>query len=341
LTEAYKPQFYYWEAIECIRRLLLGSVVGVISTNPVVAPVLGLACSTGFSLLFTAYRPFQNAYDSSLGILLSNTVSIFFLAALIVLAGFIGEDDSNSQNAVDGIMVGGLLLGPLFIFVQLVRGNMKLIATAASCPKKAKSGENPTADLPTENTATTESAGNDESAAAKDLPFVVARTTSDSSLVEESKAGREETKTHKVLSSRSGRRSHPALSRASSLVVPSLHSPRTSKSFAGPAASGYISRSASRSGRISVTARSMSSSFSPSVNVGDNISAESIALSLKSPGAEQKGGNANDFEVEGGNVAQDPSLAFQTGQKAVGGPNEKKKGGQVLAEAKKKGIAYV
>jgi len=339
LTEAYKPQFYYWEAIECIRRLLLGSVVGVISTNPVVAPVLGLACSTGFSLLFTAYRPFQNAYDSSLGILLSNTVSIFFLAALIVLAGFIGEDDSNSQNAVDGIMVGGLLLGPLFIFVQLVRGNMKLIATAASCPKKAKSGENPTADLPTENTATTESAGNDESAAAKDLPFVVARTTSDSSLVEESKAGREETKTHKVLSSRSGRRSHPALSRASSLVVPSLHSPRTSKSFAGPAASKYISRSSYRSGRISVSARSMSSS--PSSNVGDNNSAGLIASSLESPGAKQEGGNARDFEFECDNVAKKTSLAFQIGQKETGGPNEKEEGGQVLAEATEDGVEYV
>jgi len=188
LTEAYKPQFYFWEAIECIRRLLLASVVGIISKDEVVAPVFGLLVSLGFTFLFTAFRPFQNSDDSTLGIILSNAVSVFFLAALIVLAGFIGDDDANSQSSFGVTLIVVFLLGPLFILVRSAGGNMKMIATAAFSPPKTTGGKQPRTDLEDENTATTESADNDESAATNDLPLVVGGATSKSSSVEGSES---------------------------------------------------------------------------------------------------------------------------------------------------------
>jgi len=362
LTEAYKPQFYFWEAIECIRRLLLASVVGIISKDQVVAPVLGLVFSLAFTFLFTAYRPFQNADDSTLCIILSNAVSVFFLAALIVLAGFIGEDDAKSQSSFGIILIVVILLGPLFILIRSVSGNMKMIVAAAFCHKKKKGSKQPTADLATENTATTESAGKDESAAANDLPPVVGGTTSKSFLVEgsegfaesetrpmllrgksprpssrfevvstteedqekEAKAGREESKSHKVPSTQIGRSSHLSSSRTSSSVAPALQSPRASKSFSVATNSGYISRasssslSSSRSGHMSSAARSKSSSPS---HFGEIDSAGMMATPSKSSGAED------------GNIAQGSSSALQTGYEAAGGPDEKEKGVQILVDA--------
>jgi len=353
LTEAYKPQFYFWEAIECIRRLLLASVVGIISKDQVVAPVLGLVFSLAFTFLFTAYRPFQNADDSTLCIILSNAVSVFFLAALIVLAGFIGEDDAKSQSSFGIILIVVILLGPLFILIRSVSGNMKMIVAAAFCHKKKKGSKQPTADLATENTATTESAGKDESAAANDLPPVVGGTTSKSFLVEGSE-GFAESETRPVLlrgksprlSSRFEdvstieedqeeeakvpsieirRSSHPSSSRTPSSVAPALQLPRASKSFSVSTNSGYISRtssssssSSSRSGHMSAAARSKSSS--PSI-FAEIDSAGMIATSFKSSSAED------------GNIAQGSSSALQTGHAAAGGPDEKEKGVQALVDA--------
>jgi len=154
-----------------------------------VAPVLGLLGSLGFTFLFTALRPFQNSDDSTLGIILSNAVSVFFLAALIVLAGFIGDDDANSQSSFGVILIVVFLLGPLYILVRSIGGNMKMIATAAFSPPKTKDGKQPRTDLETENTdLDTDSADNDESAATNDFPLVVGGTNSKFSLVEGSES---------------------------------------------------------------------------------------------------------------------------------------------------------
>jgi len=360
LTEAYKPQFYFWEAIECIRRLLLASVVGIISKDQVVAPVLGLVFSLAFTFLFTAYRPFQNADDSTLCIILSNAVSVFFLAALIVLAGFIGEDDAKSQSSFGIILIVVILLGPLFILIRSVSGNMKMIVAAAFCHKKKKGSKQPTADLATENTATTESAGKDESAAANDLPPVVGGTTSKSFLVEgsegfaesetrpmllrgksprpssrfedvstieevqeeEAKAGRDKTKSpKKVPSIQIGRSSHPSPSGTSSSVAPALQSPRNSKSFSVSTNSRYISRAPLASRHESAAAAAArSTSLSSPSSNFDEIDSTGMIATSLKSSSD---------EQEGGNVAQGSSSAFQTtGHEAAGGPDDKEKGGR-------------
>ena len=43
LTDSYKPEYYYFESLECVRKLLLASVVGIMPE--VFAPVIGLILS--------------------------------------------------------------------------------------------------------------------------------------------------------------------------------------------------------------------------------------------------------------------------------------------------------
>jgi len=65
---SYKPEYYFFEILECARKLLMGSVIGIIGSDSTAAPVLGLVISICYIYVVVSFRPFQSAKDSELGI---------------------------------------------------------------------------------------------------------------------------------------------------------------------------------------------------------------------------------------------------------------------------------
>ena len=111
------------EVIECLRRLLLACVIGIASPDSAVSPVFGLLLCMGFSHIFEQ-RPFKDADDSTLAIVLTYSLMLFFLAALMI------KSDVSSDATDDQVLFGVFLVvvlsgGPISIFVQVLFAVLK------------------------------------------------------------------------------------------------------------------------------------------------------------------------------------------------------------------------
>ena len=72
LVEAYRPAFFYFEVVECFRRLLLASVIGIIASEKSSASsLLGLLVSSLFIYVFSKLEPFTIPSDNDLSVVLS------------------------------------------------------------------------------------------------------------------------------------------------------------------------------------------------------------------------------------------------------------------------------
>jgi len=65
--------------LECARRLLLASIVGIVSPEASAAPVLGILLSLGFAWAFTEMKPFKKAEDCALGVRHTISTGLFTL----------------------------------------------------------------------------------------------------------------------------------------------------------------------------------------------------------------------------------------------------------------------
>merc|ERR1712224_759409 len=67
LVVMYKPEFYYFELVECGRRLSLASIIGVVAQSSAAQPALALLISMCFTHLYTEWKPLisQDALDDS------------------------------------------------------------------------------------------------------------------------------------------------------------------------------------------------------------------------------------------------------------------------------------
>ena len=71
LVEAYKYEYYWFEVLECVRRLLLAAIIGIVSEDAAAAPVMGILVSLAFVVVFTNLKPYKEKNISTLGIILS------------------------------------------------------------------------------------------------------------------------------------------------------------------------------------------------------------------------------------------------------------------------------
>ena len=65
LTENYNAKNYWFESLECVRRLLLAAIVGIVSEDAAAAPVLGILIAAAFTYIATRIRPFKEKDDVS------------------------------------------------------------------------------------------------------------------------------------------------------------------------------------------------------------------------------------------------------------------------------------
>ena len=113
--------FLRFEVLDCVRRLLLASVIGVVSSDSAAAPVLGLVISTVFIGVFSALKPFKSKDDNTLAVILAYSLMLLFLAALMIKLDAT-SDDEEDQEALGYILIAVLAAGPAaLLFLTLMR----------------------------------------------------------------------------------------------------------------------------------------------------------------------------------------------------------------------------
>ena len=149
-----------------MRRLALASIIGIVSGNAAAAPVIGLLITVAFSFVFAYLQPLKKS-DTLLGTVLSFSLVLLFIAALMIKVDAT-SDDEDDQEIFGVLLIVVLFTGPVsFVFESrmciYVTGYFKFgmrcflhrsfpfsassRCIATSRPKKKRSGKKSTKNL--------------------------------------------------------------------------------------------------------------------------------------------------------------------------------------------------
>jgi len=150
LTEPYSTRFYWFETLECMRRLLLASVIGMASAGSAASPTLGLLISVTFTFIFVDKKPYKKAADSKLAVTLAYSLAALFLGALLVKVDAT-SDDTNDQALFGYLLVLVFMAGPLASIIQFLASASASTKAAfpatAEVMKSAKPDDNQATDV--------------------------------------------------------------------------------------------------------------------------------------------------------------------------------------------------
>jgi predicted outer membrane repeat protein len=96
LYDSYLPKCWYFEIIECFRRIALTALPVLFLRSTVIQVVLVLLVSLGFSALYMELRPFVKHTDNAVAIVSQWTLSLTFLGALCMKVDM-SEDNFNTN----------------------------------------------------------------------------------------------------------------------------------------------------------------------------------------------------------------------------------------------------
>ena len=98
LHSEYKPEFFWWELVEVLRRFLLVGVAVLISPGSLVQLVFGSLTSSLFLVLQVQAAPFKSKVDATLALMTSISLVILFLGGFILKIGTLVElEDVREQ----------------------------------------------------------------------------------------------------------------------------------------------------------------------------------------------------------------------------------------------------
>jgi hypothetical protein len=105
--------------VECFRRLLLASIIGIASGDSALAPVIGFLLCLAFIHLFSK-RPYKKDEDSTLGIVLTYSLAHIFLGALLIKVN--AQPNGKLERSVfENVLIFLLLMGPGLIVMNTLR----------------------------------------------------------------------------------------------------------------------------------------------------------------------------------------------------------------------------
>jgi len=117
IVEAYSTQYYWFECAECFRRLSLGAILGAASRQSNVVPSVGLLISLGYLCVSTSSGIYRDPEGSMLGIMLSYSLTLQFLAAQLIRV-----DAVEVESDTLGTILLMIFFGPnAFLFFHLVK----------------------------------------------------------------------------------------------------------------------------------------------------------------------------------------------------------------------------
>jgi hypothetical protein len=109
LTTSYKPKLWYFECIECVRRLLLSSFLVLISPGSSAQGLVALLMALASLRLYVGLRQYPNATDNKLAEIAQWQLIFTFLAALLIKI-----DVSSNITEYDGYLFDYLLIAIIF-----------------------------------------------------------------------------------------------------------------------------------------------------------------------------------------------------------------------------------
>ncbi|CAM9114240.1 unnamed protein product [Ectocarpus sp. 8 AP-2014] len=119
LWETYRPERFYYEVVECGRRIMLTGVVVFIFPNDAAQIAITLLITVCFSWLFEVLSPYQSESDMwlSRG---AHAMVFFSMFDALLLKVDVSEESSESQAVFAGVFVAGHVLMVLAIVVEVV-----------------------------------------------------------------------------------------------------------------------------------------------------------------------------------------------------------------------------
>ncbi|CAN0402109.1 unnamed protein product [Ectocarpus sp. 12 AP-2014] len=119
LWEAYKPERFYYEVIECGRRIMLTGVVVFIYPNDAAQIAITILIAVFFFAVFDILSPYTSEFDMWLS--RGGQVVVFLsMFDLLLLKVDVSHERSQSQQAYAGVLVAGHVLMFLAISVEVV-----------------------------------------------------------------------------------------------------------------------------------------------------------------------------------------------------------------------------
>ena len=136
LWEAYRPERFYYEVVECGRRILLTGVVVFIFPNTAAQIAITMLIAFFFFAVFEVLSPYTS--ESDMWLSRGGHVIVFLsMFDLLVLKVDVSDERDQSQAAFAGVLVAGHVLMVLAIVVEVIG------VCYASRKKKAVEGEEP------------------------------------------------------------------------------------------------------------------------------------------------------------------------------------------------------
>ncbi len=156
LVQNYRPEYYWFEIAESARRLILGVLVGLLSSeSPTTGPTIAFLVSIGMIYVYLIWGPGPSPDDNRIEAVMSYSLALLFTSALLIMAATSASDDENSAaapedggNAEDGdaassasagdddlsssdedleqelfgaVLVVILMTGPLLVTLEIIR----------------------------------------------------------------------------------------------------------------------------------------------------------------------------------------------------------------------------
>ena len=104
LWEMYKPKFWYFEIIECVRRLMMTGMLVLVSPGDATQVAVAMLFAIISIVLYTHLRPFENPHDNRLAIV-SQWAIFFTLFAAMLIKTEVDDDDDYNQTLFGIILV--------------------------------------------------------------------------------------------------------------------------------------------------------------------------------------------------------------------------------------------
>jgi len=130
LTLPYKNEFYYWELIECFRRLTLGVAVAFLGFSTAFVGVFGLVISFFFIYLHVEFEPYKELADNKLGIILAYSQALLFLVGLLIRTNAF---DESLDDAIGTVLIVLFFIGPLVITSRRYSAQLKFLGRFCYC----------------------------------------------------------------------------------------------------------------------------------------------------------------------------------------------------------------
>jgi hypothetical protein len=101
----YKPKYFYWEVLECLRKLLLTGVAVTILPGSLIQSVLSLGVIVVYAVAVAHFKPYRIARDNALALVLYSMLAVTLFIGLLLK---VKDGYENSGKYEDGFSAASM-----------------------------------------------------------------------------------------------------------------------------------------------------------------------------------------------------------------------------------------